>query len=65
MLMYRDGRCGGGGRYMAAVDLRSLSLLGAMRRVGRGSGRTLTEPHRRHAARGPGLELWREVLRSW
>jgi hypothetical protein len=42
-----------------AVDLCSLSLIGAMRRVGRGAGRrlvpyssrfTLTEPHRRHAA---------------
>jgi hypothetical protein len=52
------------GGYMAAVDLRSLSLIGAMRRVGQGAGRhlvpysrrfTLTETHRRHAARGPGL----------
>jgi hypothetical protein len=44
---------------MAAVDLRSLSLIGAMRRVGWGSGCRmvpyslrfkLIEPHRRHAA---------------
>ncbi len=44
---------------MIAVDLSSLSLKGAMRRVGQGSGRRLvpysrrfklTEPHRRHAA---------------
>ncbi len=49
-----------------AVDLRSLSLIGAMRRVGRGAGRrlvlyssrfTLTKPHRRHAA-------WRHLRRG-
>ncbi len=49
----------GAGSCTAAVDLSSLSLIGAMRRVGRGSGRRLvphsrrfklTEPHRRHAA---------------
>jgi hypothetical protein len=42
-----------------ALDLRSLSLIDAIGRVGRGSGRhlvpyslrfTLTEPHRHHAA---------------
>jgi hypothetical protein len=52
--------------YMAAVDIRSLSLIGAMRRVGWGSGRRmvpyslrfkLTEPHRRHAA-------WRHSCRG-
>ncbi len=54
---------GGGGDaaawYPTAVDLRSMSLIGAMRRVGWGAGRRLvpysrrfkfTEPHRRHAA---------------
>ncbi len=53
----------GTGSYTAAIDLRSLSLIDAIQRMGRGSGRhlvpyslrfTLTEPHRRHAARGPG-----------
>ena len=51
---------------MAAVDFRSLCLIIAMRRSGRGSGRhfvsyslrfTLTEPHRRHAA-------WRHSRRA-
>jgi hypothetical protein len=48
---------------MVYLDFRSLSLTGALQRVGRGSGRCLfpcsrrftpTEPHRRHAARRPG-----------
>jgi hypothetical protein len=47
---------------MVYLDFRSLSLIIAMRRSGRGSGRPLvslslrftpTEPRRRHAARGP------------
>jgi hypothetical protein len=47
---------------MVYLDLRSLSLIDAIRRMGRGSGLhlvpyslrfTLTEPHMRHAARGP------------
>ena len=50
---------------MVYLDFRSLSLTGALQRVGRGSGRRLfpcsrrftpTEPHRRHAARGPGAD---------
>jgi hypothetical protein len=49
---------------MVYLDFRSLCLIIAMRRSGRGSGRrlvpyslrfALTEPHRRHTARGLGL----------
>ena len=50
MLMYRDGSCGGGGARAwsrTAVDLRSLSLIAAMRRVGRGAGWRLVQYSRR------------------
>ncbi len=47
-------------RGIVYLDFRSLCLIIAMRRVGRrlvpySLRFTLTEPHRRHAARGPGL----------
>ncbi len=56
----------GAGSCTAAIDLRSLSLIGTMGRVGRDSGQRmvpynlrfkLTEPHRRHAA-------WRHSRRA-
>jgi hypothetical protein len=57
--MWRGGWAQAGTWFYTALDLRSLSLIDAIRRVGRGSGRhlvsyslrfTFTEPHRRHAA---------------
>ena len=61
--MRRVGWAQAGTWSYTALDLRSLSLTGALQRVGRGSGRRLfpcrrrftpTEPHRRHAACGAG-----------
>ncbi len=58
---------------MAAVDFRSLCLIIAMWRSGRGSGRhlfpyslrfTLTEPHTRHAARGPAAADSRKAVNA-
>jgi hypothetical protein len=65
---------GSGGRHLVpSLDLRSLRLIIAMQRSDGGPGRhlfpyslrfTLTEPHRRHAARGPAAAYSRKAVNA-